>query len=344
MRPQKFPRVLILFLAATVFLGTILAGAACADFRFVFLADSRGDSMSAPINDQELQSLVNDILLLHPAPDFLVFGGDLCYRGEPAWWSDWDNILNPLAPTPLYVIKGNHELYTDIKGHPTALLANQVKFQTHCQNNYHNPGDTYPPGHDDYKYLAFSFQFGAGEDKSLFIALDSFFMWNKDGKDKILYGGLTDTQLAWVEDLLKNAAAQGCKHKFIMTHMPVYTLGSGKNGANSSMFALAKLMDRYQVDIFFAGHQHLYDRLFIDKKVNSVFKNTVLHLISGTAGAQPDKKINSRLKRKTILNKYEYVVVDVKGNELEFKAIGGTKDGGYAVIDSCSRQGVWACQ
>jgi len=166
-------------------------------------------------------------------------------------------------------------------------------------------------------------------------------MWKGKNGDKFLDGGITDTQLAWVEDLLKTATAQGFKHKFIMTHAPIYPVGSG---AKSSMFALAKLMDKYQVDIFLAGHQHVYDRLFIDKKVNSVFKNTVLHIISGTAGAPFNAKKTSRLKRKTIYNKYEYVVVDVKGNALEFQAVGGTKAGGYEVIDACTWIGRWGCR
>ena len=44
--------------------------------RFVFLADSRGNSTSDLINTTVLTAINNQILALSPRPSFVIFGGD----------------------------------------------------------------------------------------------------------------------------------------------------------------------------------------------------------------------------------------------------------------------------
>ncbi len=53
----------------------------CENLRFVFLADSRGDSLEVPINTTVLNAIIAQIQLLSPPPAFVVFGGDMAYRG-----------------------------------------------------------------------------------------------------------------------------------------------------------------------------------------------------------------------------------------------------------------------
>lgn len=56
--------------------------------RFVFLADSRSDSYGDPpapanfINTPVLNAIVAQILALSPQPSFVIFGGDMAYRGH----------------------------------------------------------------------------------------------------------------------------------------------------------------------------------------------------------------------------------------------------------------------
>jgi len=48
----------------------------CETLRFVFLADSRGDSLTEPINTPVLNAIIAQIKALSPQPAFVVFGGD----------------------------------------------------------------------------------------------------------------------------------------------------------------------------------------------------------------------------------------------------------------------------
>ncbi len=48
--------------------------------RFVFLADSRGESLSEPINTPVLNTIIAQLEALSPRPAFVVFGGDMAYR------------------------------------------------------------------------------------------------------------------------------------------------------------------------------------------------------------------------------------------------------------------------
>ena len=49
--------------------------------RFVLLADSRGDSLGYTVDSTDLNPIIRCIDTLKPQPSFLVFGGDMCYRG-----------------------------------------------------------------------------------------------------------------------------------------------------------------------------------------------------------------------------------------------------------------------
>ncbi|MEI7663633.1 MAG: hypothetical protein WCK34_15605, partial [Bacteroidota bacterium] len=49
--------------------------------RFVWLADSRGDTLEHPVNTEALNAIIAQIAALSPKPAFVFFGGDQSYRG-----------------------------------------------------------------------------------------------------------------------------------------------------------------------------------------------------------------------------------------------------------------------
>jgi len=347
MNQRKPIKILASLIVAALFWATLLAGSGLADFRFVFLADSRGDYKEGPngmINETELKAIRDKIVALNPQPDFVVFGGDMASRignaeGDDTFLRRWVEVMSPLTTNPtrpdeiqLYVVKGNHEIYDEAKP-PDYRHSNQVLYQ----QVFKDMPDTYPPGHPNYAKLAYYFEYGEGQEKSLFVVLDSYYMWQvKDKKktvDKILEGGITDTQLNWLDGLLKNTDAV---HKFVFSHMPVFPVSSTLKRDKKSLEALWKNMDLYKVAMFFCGHEHLYDKMILDGSVDKDMKNAVVQVIAGDAGAPFSKytSVDPAVTRWTVTKKNNYVVVDVKGAAIIYEACGGAKAQGYTRIDS----------
>jgi predicted phosphodiesterase len=87
---------------------------------------------------------------------------------------------------------------------------------------------------------------------------------------------LTTAQLTWLENDLKNTVK---KWKVVMTHQADY----GRSGNNT---AITKLLDKYNVDLVMAGHNHFYAR---SKPINTEGKekqNGTVWIIPNTAGTK----------------------------------------------------------
>ena len=117
--------VSILFLVAAIFSAVLLpASGYCENLRFVFLADSRSETrptdpsnLDLAINTPVLKAIIAQIKLLSPPPAFVVFGGDMAYRGcftfsdTPYYiFQTFKDLFDPLtkAGIPLYTAIGNH--------------------------------------------------------------------------------------------------------------------------------------------------------------------------------------------------------------------------------------------
>src|SRR3989339_1580694 len=282
--------VSILCLAAALCSMTLLPASGYAEnLRFVFMADSRGNSPvppNPPINTDVLDAINKKILTLNPLPSFLIFGGDQAYRGcidgdytFEAFKTAMKRLMD--AGITLYTAMGNHELYvkgaTDAKGF---ILANQIAFQAVFVSNPKNG----PPG---YEHLVYSFE-SPGHD-AFFAVLDPYYL-TADDPDPSLDGTIDATQLSWLTGQLAQTKAT---HKFVFSHAPYYKIYSLSTGG-MSYTNLWYLLDQNRVDIFFCGHTHLFSRKNIDSSITPdpqrnppvTWKSNVFQVITGTCGAE----------------------------------------------------------
>jgi len=137
-------------------------------YRFVWLADSRGTAQNEPVNTPALTAIIAAIGKISPQPAFVMFGGDMSFRGyigTSYTYQAWEDLFAPLtnAGIPLYTALGNHELYRE---HQSGFfLANQQTYQSTFASN----PDNGPAGYD---HLTYSFTSPDGD--SFFAVLDPY--------------------------------------------------------------------------------------------------------------------------------------------------------------------------
>jgi len=132
-------------------------------------------------------------------------------------------------------------------------------------------------------------------------------------------GPMTGQQLEWlVEDLSSTRAMW----KFVFYHRPMYSVGS--HGPSISVQnAWGDILDKYQVDLVFNGHDHLYVRTFPiynGEVVNSTDMGTV-HIVTGGAGAGLHGVENPGYDWLAYaLSEHHYVIITIDGQNLQMEA------------------------
>jgi 3',5'-cyclic AMP phosphodiesterase CpdA len=303
------PVVLILALTAMVWFiaGRVLAASGPETFRFVVYADSRGGwTQGQEINTAALNYINGQIVNLNPKPDLVFFLGDMATvaydKNLKRLLPDWKTLMTDagfsfggLEPgkIPLYVAIGNHELYDNNGNYQASLQGEYQYFFPEMPNN----------GPAAYDKLAYSVEFG----NSLFIVLDTFGF--VDG-NKNWDNGIDELQYWW---FYATALQSQAKHKFVLTHGPAYSTEGWPVGNPTVRDMLWQTMKTLNFDVYFAGHEHLYARWKPD--------NSLLQIISGSAGATPDdpKLILPISKSKYPIQAawdYIFTVVDIQGDQV----------------------------
>lgn len=321
-------------------------------FRFVFLADSRGaypTGLGHPIHTEVLVPIIQAIKNLNPPPKFVIFGGDMSYRGYiytkeyPTGYTFqmWKDLFKELvdAGIPLYTAIGNHELYRHDDQHPQDGFAweNQDVFKQVFSENPTN-------GPAGYEHLAYSFVSPGGD--SFFAVLDPYYL-TSDMVPNGLGGNIDSTQLSW---LTEQVAKTKATHKFLFIHTPYYYVSDDPeepSAANESFTQLWSLLDASKFDFYACGHSHLYSRKTIDSSVppnpqtnppTPAWQNNVVQLLNGTSGAGPDTGIiNPDVKASWNVhndaNTYYFSVVDINGSQVTVNSYSGNA-GTYSVFDT----------
>ena len=147
----------------------------------------------------------------------------------------------------------------------------------------------------------------------------------------------------WMDTVLSTQAAKDAKWRFVFAHKPVYSSGTthGANGTTSegtSVTNFRALCDKNSVTIFFAGHDHIYERsklilngTVVDSSDNipGTKKGTV-YMVSGGGGAPLAAYTTAKpswSRFRTVTN--EYSVIDAQDDSLTVT----TKDTTGSVLD-----------
>jgi hypothetical protein len=208
-----------------------------------------------------------------------------------------------------YPVVGNHDdnwgsgWYPDpcgtgicefIGAHPDV---NKEPWERYIDKTDHDPGnicslDASTSTHSTYFYYSFEYQ------NSMFIVLkmnnDYYNMLSCNGHpDCVSYctdpGLFNDPlrnsqcysihQYDWLRGKLAEAQAKGSEHIFVFAHAPLLGDGDGHN-PTSGAHAIRELLESYNTDIFFNGHNHAYQRTY---KVRSTGTGDPQQDASGTA-------------------------------------------------------------
>ena len=150
------------------------------------------------------------------------------------------------------------------------------------------------------------------------------FRASKGGVSKLTEGGvrffaidtdyLDKPQLDWLEKELSSSSSDW---KIAFFHHPLYSFGT-HGSALESRAVLEPLFVKYGVSAVFSGHDHVYERI-------KPQKGGIVYWVSGSAGMLRKGDIHaSDTIAKGFDSDYEFMIVEITGNDLYFQAISRT--------------------
>lgn len=118
-----------------------------------------------------------------------------------------------------------------------------------------------------------------------------------------------DVQRAWLEDRLKSSQA---KWKIVYAHHPVFSSGLHRN--NKLLIKVLKpILEKNQVNLYLAGHDHDYERFNL--------MNGVSYVVSGGGGAYLRKFEGIQPGSNFRLSRHHFMLFTVRQDGLYFEAI-----------------------
>jgi len=285
------------------------------------------------VNAKILQEVVAATLKEHAAA--FLFTGDLVGGyNEPSKFEAqlraWMAFVKPLLDAGVRVlpVRGNHEIGDAADGfepHRTQLYRDIVAKGCKVPENG-------PVGEE---LLTYSLAVG----NTLLVGLDQF---------KV---GRTAVNLPWFEKELKATQAA---HVIPYAHEMAFTAGSHRDHMGDAANADARdkfwqLLMRHKVAWFFAGHDHLYDRMKVEPVKATDASFPVEQIVAGTTGAPPypstayfpgtkeNPEPGAGMWKATqefhVGGTFGYVVVRIEGSKATMTYKARTLDGNYVAID-----------
>lgn len=148
--------------------------------------------------------------------------------------------------------------------------------------------------------------------------------------------GEEPTDLSWIEAQLASPESRNARWRILWAHNPCYS--SGEHRVDGAYPGLRKLLDAYHVDLYFSGHDHLYERTYPLKAgavatARRVFDVTrtpgTVYVVTGGAGAPLYGFHKAKAWSAARASAYHYCSVRASDDRLVFQA----KDVKGQVID-----------
>lgn len=278
-------------------------------FRFIVFGDSR--DIYKGINKTIFEKILQNINRLEVQPKFFLFSGDMAnehstsYKANKAVLEEWKQIVEKYYPIEMFLnCIGNHERSEEAFNDVFNYLPNEQL-----------PGYGRTVYYIDY-------------DNSRFIILNSnrenknYYQYNpEEGSIKNSGYFIDDNQKKFLENKLKNSYK---KYNFIIYHAPAFPashhFGTSLDQDPIERYLFWRILDKYNVTAVFNGHEHIYSRKVINCAFNTTFKNNILQIISGGAGANIYGYVtDTRNNLAGPVGIYHYVVIDVFKHLLSYK-------------------------
>lgn len=295
-------------------------------FRFVVMADSPdNETNQTGFNKNALEYLRDRILDLSPQPDMVFFLGDLVTMTHDtqghAYLPDWKETMTPLAQAgiKIYVSVGNRDLYPADVAKETKDLEEEFRTMFSDPPYFDMPSDG-PASPYNYQKLAYT----VSAKNVFFVVLDTFAFKADSGAN--WNNGLDSQQLSWLDSQVSQATQ---KYKFVLSHGPAYSPEGGTIDPSVQQ-QMWGILQAHNVDAYFCGHEHIYSRWKIDKKVDPSITTDITQIITGAGGALPDQIFKVTEDRKAVhaASLYNFVVGDVTGEGVRFRTFGIDQNAG----------------
>ena len=256
-------------------------------FRFAMYGDNRTNFLR---HQEIVASITKEV------PDFVLNSGDVINSGlRPDWDTEYfDPLAELINSTPVYISIGNHENNSRNRP-PDTISPESDSSYAHYFKEY------FAPPEKDHEYY-FSFTYG----NTFFIFIDN----NLAGYPERDFPDMTagSAQYLWLEEQLQSTEAQAAEWLFVAGHIPifsaVYPVDYYLNRDH-----LWPLFKKYDVDIYFSGHIHDYERAYVDG---------ITHIVSGGGGGPQNTNVRNITDIRKRITSYHYCIIDVDDSALKF--------------------------
>jgi hypothetical protein len=248
------------------------------EWRFVVVGDSPGHPGGATGISPDLAMVAQAIANERPAPDFVLFPGDLISdeyapgtSASPSLdqqYMNWKEAMAPLydAGIPVYPVRGNHETWTELYGFgandPQPYLDAFAEFDYIPSN-----------GPTNATRLTYSFQ----HKNCLVLALDLYVSSVPEANGNIF--PIVDQN--WVNQQL---ATNQLPHVFAFGHTPIVQVSMNSvidtDGTVGMADAFFDSLVNAGSQAYFCGHDHFYNRSFLERN-----GKRLCQMIAGGGGA-----------------------------------------------------------
>jgi predicted phosphodiesterase len=121
--------------------------------------------------------------------------------------------------------------------------------------------------------------------------------------------------IKWFEDDMKRSKA---KWKFVYLHRPTYNVGGHRYNWGATHWP--KLYRKYNVDIVFSGHSHIYERFFPMRPTNEPEAWPVTYITTGGAGAGLyDSVVHNHIAKTQSVN--HFITIKLTEDSLQLTAL-----------------------